>query len=138
MNARRPGAGGLVVVIPVSPGGLIDRLAVLELRLDRPLTTPERAFLAEELAALQAARDASLPADAELDALSDDLAEVVADQRALVEDLVRAEARGDFGPAFVALARASLRLADRRAALRRAIDLHLGARFPEPPPRPPY
>ncbi|MFO7855445.1 MAG: hypothetical protein R6V44_09550 [Paracoccaceae bacterium] len=137
MNARRPESGGLVVLIPVSPGGLIDRLAGLELRLARPQTAPERARLAEELAVLQAVRDASLPADAELDALSEDLAEVVADQQALREDLVRAEAQGDFGPAFVALARASLHLAGRRAALRRAIDLHLGARFPEPPPQSP-
>lgn len=138
MNARQPGAGGLVVMMPVSPGGLIDRVAVLERRLGRPQTAPDRARLAEELAGLQAVRDASLPADAELDALSGELAEVVADQQALGEDLLLAEARGDFGPVFVGLARASLQLAERRAALRREIDLHLGARFPEPPAHPPY
>ena len=49
-----------------------------------------------------------------------------------IEDAIRAcEAEADFGPRFVSLARAVYRTNDRRAALKKEIDLLLGSSLVE-------
>jgi hypothetical protein len=49
-----------------------------------------------------------------------------------VEDILRRlERAGDFGPEFIASARSVYRNNDRRAALKRAINDHLGSRLIE-------
>ena len=134
MGAGGEGAArGVRVTVEVGPGELLDRIARLQVALERGGAPPG---LAGELAALMAARDAALPASARLDALAEALAEVEAELAALRADLAGCEARGDFGPAFAALARAVEPLRDRRAALRAEVDALLAA-DPGPGPRGP-
>ena len=46
----------------------------------------------------------------------------------MIEDDIRdCERAGDFGPTFIALARAVYRVNDERAAVKKAINLHLGS-----------
>jgi hypothetical protein len=117
----------MTFLIPVSPGELLDRLTILTLKAERIADPAKRANVRAELAGL----GRPLPASAELDRLAAELRSVNA---ALwdVEDALRAcERRGDFGPAFVALARSVYTNNDRRAALKRQVNALLGSPLTE-------
>lgn len=130
---ERPTAPGAPcgVTIEVSPGELVDKITILELKAER-LSDPSARFnVTTELALLCAARDAALPASAEMDALTDALREVNADLWSVEDDLRACEARGAFDAAFIALARSVYRLNDHRAALKRQLNLLLNSRLME-------
>ena len=129
---------GLSVWVEVSPGALVDRITILEIKSERLRDRRKLDNVRRELAALVASRERALPAPPELDALTAELREVNADLWAVEDDLRACEARGEFGPGFVALARSVYRLNDRRAALKRRIDALLGARFRDEKQHPDY
>lgn len=117
--------------IEISPGELIDRLTILELKWEQIAHPESRAAVRREYEALRVLHERFHADSAELDRW-------VADLRAVnrriweVEDAVRrCEAAGDFGPAFVEAARTVYRENDRRAALKRAINDHLGSPLQE-------
>jgi hypothetical protein len=111
-----------VILVPVSPGELLDKISILDIKAAR-LTEPAKlGHVHQELALLAAARDRAIRPSAELARLA---AELRAVNEALwqVEDDVRVcERRGDFGPRFVQLARSVYRLNDQRAAVKREIN----------------
>ncbi len=118
------------VRIEASPGDALDRLTILEIKLERLPEGDGRANAAREAAALRGALS-GLTIDAETARLRAALRDA---NLALweVEDRLRAAERaGEFGAGFVALARSVYLVNDRRAALKRAIDLRLGAPFHE-------
>lgn len=131
-------AAGLTVAIEVSPGELIDKITILEIKCERIADAGKRASAAQELAVLAGARDAAVPAEPWLDDLSAALREVNEDLWAVEDDLRACEARGDFASGFVALARSVYRLNDRRAALKREINDRLGAGLREVKDHPDY
>ena len=110
---------------------VLDRLTILALKVERLPTAAARANATRERDALREAwRTEGLPAPESLD----DYAALAAVNDALwaVEDALRAHERdGDFGPEFVARARSVYALNDRRAALKRALNLALGSRLVE-------
>ena len=119
------------VTIEIAPGDLIDRITILEIKAARIADPAKLRNVRAELATLRAARDASLSAAPALSRLTEEL-KVVNEALWEVEDAIRAcEAAGDFGPRFVELARAVYRTNDRRAALKREINLALGSRLIE-------
>jgi hypothetical protein len=122
---------------PSAVGDVLDRITILEIKLAR-IDATRQANVARELDALRATwADAGLPAPAEIPeypALS-----MVNLALWDVEDRLRAaEARGDFGDAFVADARAVYRTNDRRAALKRAINERFGSVLREEKAHPAY
>lgn len=127
----------MLLLAPAAIGDVLDRLTILELKLAR-LPVPRRNSAAEEHAALGAAwREAGLPDPVEVP----EYLPLAAVNLALweVEDRLRAaESRGDFGPAFVADARAVYRTNDHRAALKRAVNLRFGSRLVEEKLHPSY
>jgi hypothetical protein len=117
---------------PIGAGDLIDRIAILSIKAERMVDPAKRAAASAARDAMIAARDNGLPMTDALTALAADLRAV---NEALwdIENLLRAhEARGDFGMAFVALARSVYRENDRRAAIKPRIDLWLGAPSQDP------
>ncbi len=117
------------VKVEISPGELIDRITILEIKAARIGDEAKRANIGVELSELTVARQAAVPASARLTALTGELGEV---NQALwdIEDEIRAlEAAGDFGPAFVELARSVYKTNDRRSALKRKINELLGSRL---------
>ena len=117
------------VKVEISPGELIDRITILEIKAARIGDETKRANIGVELSELTAARQAAVPASVRLTALTGKLKEV---NQALwdIEDEIRAlEAAMDFGPAFVELARAVYKTNDRRSALKRKINELLGSRL---------
>lgn len=119
------------ILVPVSPGELIDKITILEIKAARIADPAKRANVVRELALLAAARDAHVTVDAAVAGWTDQLRAVNAALWQVEDDLRAAEARGDFGAAFVAMARSVYQTNDRRAALKRAINDHLGSALVE-------
>lgn len=126
-----PDPSGLMISAPVSPGELIDKITILEIKCVRIPDAAKRALAADELRLLIERRDAAVPASEALDSLAADLRGVNESLWSVEDDLRRFEAKGEFGAAFVALARSVYVLNDRRAALKREINALLGARLRE-------
>lgn len=119
------------LTIPASAGEVIDKLTILEIKLARIEDQAKRANVATEHAALLAAWQQAVPDEA-------GIAEAIAGLRKVneelwdIEDEIREqERRRDFGPDFVRLARAVYFTNDRRAALKKEINLKLGSALVE-------
>ena len=119
------------VTIEISPGELIDKITILEIKSERISDTAKLANVRYELELLGAARAGSLTASAELDRLARELKSVNVTLWEIEDDIRACEAAGDFGPRFVELARAVYRTNDRRAALKREIGALFGSKLVE-------
>ncbi|MEM1383894.1 MAG: DUF6165 family protein [Pseudomonadota bacterium] len=115
------------ITIEVAPGELVDKITILEIKAERIADAEKLANVQRELAVLTAARDATVPRSPELDRMT---AELRAINEVLwnIEDQIRDFERDqDFGEGFIALARSVYRTNDRRAEVKREINLHLGS-----------
>ena len=113
--------------IPVSWGELLDKISILEIKVLRLRAPESQANAAHELALLRQVASAA-----------GGVAELTAALRAVntrlwrIEDLIREkEAAGDFGPDFIALARAVYRENDERGRIKSALNRALGSTLVE-------
>jgi len=118
-------------IVPVSWGELIDKITILEIKAERIADPAKRANVARELAALNAVRDQGRARAEGLAALTRELRQVNEALWTIEDDIRECEAKGDFGPRFVALARSVYKYNDRRAALKRRINELLGSELIE-------
>ncbi len=118
-------------VVPVSWGELIDKITILEIKAERIADPVKRANVARELEALSAVRDRGDPPPAALAPLVGALRAVNQALWTIEDDIRECEAKGEFGPRFVELARSVYRNNDRRAALKRQINALLGSELVE-------
>jgi hypothetical protein len=113
-----------IPAVPVSWGELLDKITILEIKLAKIAEREAHAHVAEEYALLL---------DIAAEGLHEqDVASLVAQLRAIneelweIEDSIReAESAALFGDDFIRLARSVYQKNDRRAALKRAINLCL-------------
>jgi hypothetical protein len=127
----------MAILAPVSAGELIDKITILRVKAER-IDAAKVDNVRKELALLEAVAARELSTNTELDRLS---AELTAVNAALwdIEDGKRdCERRGDFGPDFVRLARSVYIENDRRAAIKRAINLAVGSEIVEEKSYQPY
>jgi hypothetical protein len=116
-----------VLSLPVSFGDAADRITILEIKKGQMADPEKRAHVAFELDQIRPAFFAAIGDSPEFRALFARL-KVVNEQLWVIEDDIRdCEARGDFGPAFVRLARAVYRTNDERARIKREINLLLNS-----------
>lgn len=113
------------ILIEVSPGELIDRVTILELKSER-LPAPMRSHARRELGELRTARDTHLKPSPKILALSEELRQTNERLWDMENDLRAFENENDFGARFIAKAREVYLQNDYRAALKRAIDLESG------------
>jgi hypothetical protein len=108
-------------LIAVSWGELLDKIAILMIKVDRLRSPAAARTAARELALLQA-----VTADVRGIAVLESALLAVNTRLWRIEDLIREkEASGDFGPEFVALARAVYRENDERGRIKSAINAAL-------------
>jgi len=119
------------VQIDVAPADLLDRLAVLEIKSERLTDEDQLRNVRAELAVLRAAHNRQLPVSAHLRRLSRELRQINETLWDLEEVVRASDAAKDFGERFVDGARSIIHANNRRAALKRAINRLLGARFQE-------
>jgi hypothetical protein len=112
-----------VIALEVTPGELLDRLTILEIKLQRqPPGDPQARLIA---GALNRARAGWRAAGIRADGVRARIRELRTINAALwnAEDEIRSRTeRRDFGNRFISVARAICRLNDRRSSVKRAID----------------
>lgn len=125
----------MAIRVPVSWGELIDKIAILEIKSERISDAAKLANVRAELTALAEVRDADLPSDrqvlAQLATLTADIKTVNEALWEIEDDIRDCERDKDFGPRFVELARSVYKTNDRRAALKRDINMLLGSALVE-------
>ena len=119
------------IEIPIAPAELIDRITILEIkseRLDNPQALDN---VRRELALLSATRDQRLPASTQLTGLTSALKTINETLWAIENDIRNCEREQDFGARFVELARSVYFSNDKRAALKKDINLLLNSELVE-------
>ena len=116
------------ILIEIGAGELIDRLSILEIKVERLVDEAQRKNVRTELDSLKALARAHCPQSAEMERLAAALKKVN-ETLWVVEDRLRElEAKQDFGEEFVKLARSVYHQNDKRSALKREINELTGAR----------
>ena len=117
------------ILVPVSPGELLDKITILRIKVERTTDASKRANVRHELTALEDVWDrvgvAGLDADVEaLAAVNARLWDI--------EDQIRDKERQQvFDAEFIALARSVYMENDARAAIKKRINTALGSRIVE-------
>lgn len=119
------------MTVPMSPGEVLDRITILNLKAERIKIQPALSNVRQELRMLKTVWDSSeyshLNVQAELDGLL-----MVNAQLWDVEDRLREmENRAEFGDEFVQTARSVYRLNDQRATIKHTVNHRLGSRLTE-------
>ncbi len=115
------------VSVEVSPGELIDKITILEIKLERIKDADKLANVKLDWETLSAARDAAIEPSGELERLSAELKQANERLWRIEDDIRDRERNKDFGDAFVELARDVYKTNDKRAALKREINELLGS-----------
>ncbi len=112
---------------PSSFGDAADRITILAIKSERMRDAVKLANVRKELAEISEAFFAAVARTPEFDALFERL-KAVNEQLWEIEDAIRlCEAKGDFGPEFIRLARSIYQTNDLRAAIKREINTLLGS-----------
>lgn len=119
------------ILVPTSPGELIDKLTILQLKSEKITDADKLAHVRHEQQALRDIAQRVLPQSDELTALWDRLYQINGDLWVIEDDIRKCEARGDFGNGFVALARSVYITNDDRAAVKKEINILLGSAIVE-------
>ncbi len=122
---------GTVPRVEVSPGELIDKITILEIKAERIADPDKLANVQRELRSLTATREEALAPSPELDDLTAKLRRINERLWEIEDDIRDCERNGDFGQRFIELARAVYRTNDRRAAAKRGINDLLGSELVE-------
>jgi hypothetical protein len=126
------------IQIPISPGELVDRLTILEIKSER-MTDPEKvANVRHELGLLAHAAREAIPENPQIQTLKADLKTVNEILWRIEDDIRDCERAQDFGERFIQLARAVYRTNDERAALKGRINEALGSAIREEKSYAPY
>lgn len=128
----------MTVTIDVSPGELIDKITILQIKAERLADPDKRRLVLYELELLETRRRAAVPATEAVKLTTGLLREVNAALWDIEDEIRDCERAQDFGDRFVALARAVYRTNDRRAALKREINDLLGSAINEVKAYAPY
>jgi hypothetical protein len=115
------------ILTPTSPGELIDKITILQIKRERFTDPAKIAHVKHELDVLEQTRTRSVPASPQLTELSTSLKEIN-EKLWDVEDAIRlCDRAADFGPRFIELARSVYHHNDIRCALKRQINDLLGS-----------
>ena len=119
------------VMIEVGTGELIDNINILRIKSERMSDAAKLANVRHELTVLEDARKANLEDSAEMRRLEGELKAVNEALWVIEDDIRQCEADKDFGPKFIELARSVYKQNDKRAAIKKEINLLTGSAIVE-------
>ena len=115
------------LMVEIGVGELIDKITILRIKSERMTDQAKLANVAHELKVLDEVRRAGVPENPELTRLQAELKSVNEALWEIEDDIRACEAEADFGPEFIRLARAVYQTNDRRAELKKAINIAAGS-----------
>ena len=126
------------ILVPISPGELLDKITILRIKVARIVDATKAANVRLELELLEKTWQES--GCTAIDVARDERALQEVNERLWdVEDLIRdKEAKQTFDREFIELARAVYVANDERAAIKKRINLQLGSRLVEEKSYKPY
>jgi len=110
------------IAVDIAPGELIDKLTILEIKLEKIKDERKLANIRSEYADLMRVFRSSIVETSRLTALIAELKRINATLWEIEDDIRDQERAGTFGQAFVDLARSVYRTNDLRAATKREIN----------------
>ena len=110
------------LVVEISAGELLDKIAILEIKREKIRDEAKLANVRREYATLLQAFDMHIPQSDELSRLRVTLKDVNIELWRIEDEIRAQEKAGAFGDEFVALARSVYRMNDRRASIKREIN----------------
>jgi len=125
------------ILAPISAGELVDKITILRVKAER-IDAGKRANVTKELRLLETLAAEALPDSPKLAVLTAELTAVNATLWDIEEGKRDCERRQDFGADFVRLARAVYLENDRRAAIKRAVNIETGSDLVEEKSYQPY
>ena len=125
----RYGSGLSPLLAPIAPGELLDRISILTIKSERIKDPEKLTHVRRELSALQVVRYGQIDDSSELSTLAASLRAINEDLWEVEDQLRLGESKGEFGAAFIDLARSVYRHNDKRSDLKRSINVLLRAPF---------
>ena len=119
------------IMTAIAPGELIDKITILRIKSERIADEAKLKNVRIELGILNETLAKDVPASDELTRLDGALQSVNEELGVIEDDIRDCERAGDFGPEFIRLARAVYVTNDKRAALKKEINLLLGSHIVE-------
>lgn len=120
-----------VIKVPVSFGEVLDKITILEIKSER-IADPEKVKNVRlELDELSSTWNEAVQDQAAIADLRKQLKAVNEELWVIEDDIRDQEAAQDFGARFVELARAVYVTNDKRAAIKKEVNMALGSRFVE-------
>ncbi len=119
------------ILIEVGAGELIDKITILEIKSERMSDPAKLRNVRHELDVLSRAQRAGMQDSAELHRLWAELKAINESLWVIEDDIRDCEGKKDFGPTFIELARAVYITNDKRAAVKKQINLLTGATIVE-------
>ncbi|MDH3734583.1 MAG: DUF6165 family protein [Gemmatimonadota bacterium] len=113
--------------VPVSPGELLDKITILEIKSERIEDPDKLGNVRRELDLLTKVWTDSVSEDDEISDLRTLLRRLNEELWGIEDEIREQERRGEFGARFVELARAVYTTNDRRSEAKRRINFHLGS-----------
>ena len=117
----------LDILIPASAGELIDKITILEIKLKNIVDPVKKRNVSIELEALSKCFEENIIQSNEIEELKTNLKQVNSALWNIEDDIRQCEQAGEFGEKFVELARSVYTQNDKRAALKKEINIMLGS-----------
>jgi hypothetical protein len=121
----------LEITVEISPGELLDKLTILQLKLERISDPAKLANVQIEYATLLKLKNAVLGEGEKLDRFFEDLLATNGEIWDLEDSIRDCERTRDFGSRFIDIARLVYRTNDRRAIIKKNINIYMNSRIVE-------
>ena len=119
------------ILVELGAGELIDKITILRIKSERIEDTDKLKNIRFELGVLEETCNRHVPASEEIKRLTDALKTVNEALWEIEDDIRDCESESDFGEKLIQLARSVYITNDKRAALKKEINLATGARIIE-------
>jgi hypothetical protein len=120
-----------VILVPISPGELLDKITILQIKAERIDDATKVANVKTELALLTDIWNKSVDNDTNLDSRAKELKRVNEDLWEIEDDIRDEERNNQFGERFVELARSVYVTNDERADIKKKVNLLLNSTIVE-------
>ena len=117
--------------VPVSPGEVLDKITILEIKSERMSDSEKVANVKIELALLQKTWAESVSQDSVINDLHAQLKEINEALWEIEDDIRDKERAREFDERFIELARSVYVTNDRRSRIKKDLNLHLGSEIVE-------